>query len=390
MKKVITTLALTVAAWLGFAMYYPKANTENNALPAGRLEEETQAKIQMAILFDTSNSMDGLIEQAKARIWSIVNTMSNLRHNQQIPNIEIAIYEYGNDGLSASSEHVRQILPLSTDLDLVSENLFKLTTNGGSEYCGAVISKAVNGLVWSTNPDDIRLIYIAGNEPFDQGSTDYKIACKMAADKDIKVHTIYCGDYETGKKELWYHGAQLGDGEYSNINPDQQIVHIESPYDKEINMYNDSLNGTYIYYGQKGEEFQANMIKQDANAASAGAAVNVERAATKSSANYVNESWDIVDARKHKKEFKVSEIKDEDLPEELKNKTAEEKEKYVVQKTEERKRYQEKIKDLSVKREAYVAEERKKSTDLEGADLGEQMNSSILKVAAEKGFKVQK
>jgi len=34
---------------------------------------EIKKKVQVAILFDTSNSMDGLIDQAKSRIWSIVN-----------------------------------------------------------------------------------------------------------------------------------------------------------------------------------------------------------------------------------------------------------------------------------------------------------------------------
>lgn len=383
MKNAILTLTLLTVLMVGFTS---SSFRFNNTTPP---EEETQAKIQMAILFDTSNSMDGLIEQAKARIWSIINTMSSLRHNQQIPNIEIALYEYGNDGLMEKSEYVRQILPLSTDLDMVSENLFKLTTNGGSEYCGAVISKAVTNLSWSTNPDDIRLIYIAGNEPFDQGKIDYKEVCKLAADKDIKVHTIYCGDYETGKRELWYHGAQIGMGEYSNINTDQPIVHIETPYDKEINLYNDSLNGTYIYFGSQGSTFQSNMVKQDFNARSAGSTVNVERAVTKSSANYSNSNWDLVDAKKAKKELKVEDLKESDLPPELQNKSTEEKEKYIALKSEDRTRYQNKIQDLSKKREEFLVEERKKTNTFQ-FDLGEKMNSSLLKVANEKGFTQQK
>ena len=121
-------------------------------------------KVQIAILFDTSNSMDGLLDQAKSRIWQIVNSMSNLRYNGLVPQIEIALYEYGNDNISAAENHVRKILNLSSDLDMVSKQLFSLTTRGGQEYCGAVISQSLLQLNWSYNPSDIKMIYIAGNE----------------------------------------------------------------------------------------------------------------------------------------------------------------------------------------------------------------------------------
>src|SRR5690606_33770961 len=51
--------------------------------------------IQVAILLDTSSSMDGLIDQAKSRLWNIVNTLTTLRYNGKKPIIEISLYEYG-------------------------------------------------------------------------------------------------------------------------------------------------------------------------------------------------------------------------------------------------------------------------------------------------------
>ena len=73
-------------------------------------------KIQVALLLDTSGSMDGLIDQAKSRLWNIVNTLTTLKYDGKTPDIEIALYEYGNDGLSEKSNYIRQIAPLSTDL----------------------------------------------------------------------------------------------------------------------------------------------------------------------------------------------------------------------------------------------------------------------------------
>lgn len=126
-----------------------------NAKPKNKTEIEKPAsaaatKIQVALLLDTSSSMDGLIDQAKSRLWNIVNTLTTLKYEGKTPDIEIALYEYGNDGLSEKSNYIRQITPLSTDLDLISEKLFALRTNGGNEYCGAVIQDATKQLKWAS------------------------------------------------------------------------------------------------------------------------------------------------------------------------------------------------------------------------------------------------
>ena len=62
---------------------------------SAKVNKSTTVNIQVAILFDTSNSMDGLINQAKSRLWNVVNTLTTLRYNGKAPNIEIALYEYG-------------------------------------------------------------------------------------------------------------------------------------------------------------------------------------------------------------------------------------------------------------------------------------------------------
>ncbi|MCD7902122.1 MAG: hypothetical protein LUH22_20385 [Bacteroides sp.] len=100
-----------------------------------------EAKIQVAILLDTSSSMNGLIDQARSRLWNIVNTLTTLKFKGKTPEIEIALYEYGNNGISPEKNFIRQVAPLTGDLELLSEKLFALTTNGGSEYCG---DKAIN------------------------------------------------------------------------------------------------------------------------------------------------------------------------------------------------------------------------------------------------------
>jgi len=91
--------------------------------------------IQVAILLDTSGSMDGLIDQTRKQLWRVVNELAIAKKDGHSPNLQVALYEYGNDGLPAEKGYIRRVLPLTTDLDRVSEELFALRTNGGSEYC---------------------------------------------------------------------------------------------------------------------------------------------------------------------------------------------------------------------------------------------------------------
>lgn len=342
-------------------------------------------KVQVAILFDTSNSMDGLIDQAKSRIWNIINEMSGLRYQGQIPTIEIALYDYGNSGLSETSNYVRQQTGLSTDLDLISQKLFGLTTNGGNEYCGAVIQKSLQDLNWSPNPLDLKMIYIAGNEPFNQGSIAYKEVCTTASNRNIYVNTIYCGDYDQGVREFWKDCASLSKGEYFNINSNEAVVHIATPYDDAINQYNDSLNRTYYGYGEIGDLKKSNQLAQDANAESESVSSKAERSIVKSKAAYSNESWDLIDAV-NKGGKDVREMKEEELPDEFKGKTDEEKVKLIEEKKAEREQYQTKINQLAVERQNFITEEKKKQADGKKDDFGTSVNASLLKRAKEIGY----
>jgi len=163
--------------------------SDNVAQPDSIIEK--QPLVQMAILLDTSGSMSGLIDQARTELWAIVNEFIFASKDGRTPELQVALYEYGKSSLSAEQGYIREILPLTTDLDKVSEELFALNTNGGEEYCGWVIKEATRSLKWSDSPDDLKVIFIAGNEPFTQGPVDYRQACKAAISKNIVVNTIH-------------------------------------------------------------------------------------------------------------------------------------------------------------------------------------------------------
>ncbi|WP_374463693.1 VWA domain-containing protein [Chryseobacterium sp.] len=342
-------------------------------------------KIQVALLLDTSNSMDGLIDQAKSRLWNIVNTLTTLKYNGKAPEIEIALYEYGNDGIR-DENYIRQVTPLTQDLDLVSEKLFALRTNGGSEYCGAVIRDASVNLNWDSNDKSMKLIYIAGNEAFDQGKINYKEVVSKAKNKNIYTNTIFCGSREEGIQTFWQNGASLGGGKYFNIDSDRKVLYIETPYDIRISECNAKLNDTYIYYGNHGSEYRLKQITQDKNAEMQSASNLVERAVAKSKKNaYKNDHWDLVDKAEKDAGF-IATVKESELPAELKGKSKEEIQKTIEVKSAAREKIQKEIEEISKKRQTYIDSEMKKRGTDDSDDLGKAIESSILELAKKNGY----
>ena len=330
------------------------------AAPATLAKAEAAPIVQLAILLDTSGSMQGLIEQAKGQLWKIVNEFINAKQNGKRPELEVALYEYGKQSLSASSGWIRQIVPLTNDLDKISEELFKLTTDGGEEYCGWVIKDAVEKLAWSKSPDAFKAIFIAGNEPFTQGPVNYAAACKSAIEKGILVNTIHCGDQTTGVQTKWQDGALLAEGKYMFIDHNRAVVHFEAPQDKEIARLGVELNKTYIAFGHAGQANLARQSAQDANSAAlAPQGSSVQRALSKSSAYYCNGSWDLVDACKATN-FNFSALKAEELPVEMQKLNETERKAYVETKTKEREKIQQEINHLNSDRTRFVDEQSKK------------------------------
>ncbi len=380
----MTKLISFFAFWLAATFAPQPANNPNT-------ENQTTAapKIQVALLLDTSGSMDGLIEQAKSQLWKMVNELATSKRDGKVPDIEIALYEYGKDEYAAKDGYIKQLVPLTTDLDLVSEQLFKLKTNGGSEFCGWVIKDAAKDLKWSKSNDDLKIIIIAGNEPFTQGEVDYKNSCKAAITDGIIVNTIFCGDCEEGVRTMWKDGADRADGKYMCINHNAAVVHIATPYDSEIVKLNEDLNKTYIAYGSKGREKKERQAVQDANAMTYSESNVAERAVSKSSKAYKNDDWDAVDAFKDNDQ-ELSKLKEEDLPAEMKGMDAAQRKDFVDKKAKEREAVQTKIREVNEKREKHIADECKKQSGNSKNTLDEAMLGAVREQATKKNYKFEK
>lgn len=344
--------------------------------------------VQVAILLDTSNSMDGLINQARSQVWKIVNELVTAEKSGSKPLIEVALYEYGNSGLPRESGWIRRVLPFTADLDKVAGELFALKTNGGDEYCGQAIKAAVEELRWSPKSDVYKAIFIAGNEPFTQGPVPFQDAVAKAKAKNIFVNTIYCGSRQQGLAQQWKSGADLADGDYSNIDQSLTAYEIAAPQDDKIAELSARLSDTYVSYGSAGTARLAEKKKADLAARGAGKTIYAERAAFQAAAAPAQAAaeaeWDAVSAIESGS-LRKEDIKADQLPPEVQKLDKAGQQKYLDEKLAERKKLKEEINRLQAQRKAYISQEEKKQSGAQTLDKA--MIETIRRQAVKRGYK---
>ncbi len=252
---------------------------------------------------------------------------------------------------------------------MLSKQLFELKTYGGSEYCGQVILTSLDSLKWETSSNTYKVIFIAGNEDFLQGSVSFTNACEEARKKGVIVNTIYCGDRMRGIQEHWNLNAECGNGSYTNINSNSKIQDIATPYDTTLIVLNQKLNATYVYYGSEGETRAELQETMDAGNARINTSIAAKRAAVKGNRSlYDNSGWDLVDAYEKDKSV-IDKVDFKTLPESLKNKTREEVKAFVDEKNRERAAISKEILEANAKRDAFISTERSKQTGTTTATL---------------------
>jgi len=301
--------------------------------------------------------MQGLIDAARGKLWAVVNDLALARPQ---PRLRVALLTYGNDGHQAENGWVRLDVPFTTDLDLVSKQLFALTTNGGTELVGRVIQRATDELAWSPEQTALRLMIVAGNEAADQDQTvRYQDACARSIQRGILVDAIYCGGDGDEIAAEWRSVARLADGQFAAIDHQNGTVAIASPFDTRLSELSVALNATYIPYGAAGAAGSSNQHEQDQNAGKLSSDAAASRAVCKSTGNYQC-GWDLVDGSRSG-EIKLDAVKAEDLPAELRKLSTADLSKHVDATWTRRSQLQKQIAELGTQRQAFVTAELRKS-----------------------------
>jgi hypothetical protein len=362
MKTLIATLALAFAA-----------------LPV-RGNEDAKARVDVVFCIDRSGSMEGVIETAKQKIWAMV---SEIAKSKPTPALRIGLIGYGDENKHSF------MLPLTDDLDKVYADLVTYKVeNWGEEWVGWAVKKATDEMAWSTEKGALKIIFVVGNETALQGPPPlhYTQTVPETVKKDITVNAIYAGKGTPEELRTWREMAKLADGVYTQIDLSGGAITIETPMDKTLLELNTKLNGTYVPFGKKGTAGQANQSAQDGNSLGNGGSSNLaQRAVAKCWTGYNCASWDLVDAAKQK-DFKLEEVKKEDLPKELQEMTLEARKAYLAKKQAERDAIQKETNELAVKRQKFIDAEMKARNLTQDSAFDEAVRRTIHEQAGKKGF----
>jgi Mg-chelatase subunit ChlD len=360
-----------------------KTKTEN----IQPLKSNQNAIIDVAFCLDTTGSMSGLIEGAKQKIWTIVNTVNGA---QPRPVLRIALIGYRDRG----DDYVTTKFDFTSNLETMYSHLRAFEAGGGGdtpEDVNRALNDAVNGLDWSQKPSALKIIYLVGDAPphMDyQESYDYRSITKIAARHGIIVNTVQCGNID-GTREIWQEIAHMAEGKYAAIDQSGGMIAIASPYDAELANLSRDLNNTYVAYGSDGGRMQAAQAANDMDAEARAPASAAERAASKAGSLYRNESWDLVDAVNNRI-VKLEELKPSDLPEDLKRLNEKDQREYLEQKSKERQHLQKKIQDLSKRRDAFVDSKLKESGQKTDSAFDAQVLSTLKEQGKKKGIAFEK
>ena len=207
----------------------------------------TRARVEIVFVLDTTGSMGGLIEGAKAKIWAIANAISG---RDPAPDVKFGLVAYRD----RCDDYVVKHYGLTGDTDLTFRHLSALRAAGGGdlpEDVNAGLLEAVDAIQWSTGEDVLKIIFLVGDAPPhmdypDQGQ--YPEICARAVKKGIVINTIQCG-HERSTVRPWKEIAQMGLGEYAAILQDGGVQVHATPYDDEMAAVSLALGGTAVPYG---------------------------------------------------------------------------------------------------------------------------------------------
>ena len=384
----ITLFALT----LGAAVFYPQLQATPGTAPGtiGAHVTPTVAaarpKVDVVFVLDTTGSMSGLIQTAKDKIWSIASTMASA---QPTPEIRVGLVAFRDRG----DQYVTRVVDLSADLDSVYATLMEFQADGGGdtpESVNQALHDAVHRMSWSDAQQAYRVIFLVGDAPphMDYNEVQYPAIVAAARDKSIVINTVQCGQ-DVATVESWNAIANLGGGDFLQVEQAGSAVAFDSPFDAQIAELSAKLDATRLFYGNEDEQARmrdkvaATDKLQDGASVASLARRGVFNAGAGGRANMLGEK-ELVDAVVTGA-VSLEEIDKDALPEELKPMAPAAQAEHVARLAEERADLQARISALADDRNEYIAKKVEEAGGL-GDSLDQKLYDVVSRQAAEAGF----
>jgi Mg-chelatase subunit ChlD len=319
-------------------------------------------RVEVVFCLDTTGSMGGLIDGAKAKIWSICNQIAA---GKPSPELKVGLVAYRDRG----DAYVTKVFDLSDDLDQVHSHLKEFRAQGGGdtpESVNQALDDAVNKIHWSKGDDVLRIIFLVGDAPPKMTYPDdvkYPVTCEKACRMGIIINTIQCGGMAECTRH-WQEIARKAEGQYVQIAQTGGVVAIATPHDKRLAEINTELAKSTVVYGEAKDQERSRKLAAEAGALPAPAAA--DRAAFNAQ-KAQNAAYDLLDAVKQNK-VKLDEIKKEHLPPEMQKMTLEEQKAHLAKLETRRAELQKEALELNRQRTEFINQRLAETKGRDGFD----------------------
>lgn len=345
----LSALAIAIHYGAGSADVDAGVSAQPGPAPNRRAEQpQTRPKIEVVFALDTTASMSGLIDGAKQKIWSLANKLAS---GEPRPDIRIGLVGYRDVG----DAYVTRKVPMTDDLDEVYGELMSFSAQGGGdgpEHVNQALSDALYQMQWSDEPNTLRIVFLVGDAPphddYDDGMTALSLA-KEAHQKGIIINTVRCGG-DTNTERVWREIAQAASGEFTSIQQDGGMVHVDTPYDQRLQELNMALSGTVLGWGSDADKARSDRKMKARRSMSAPAAAEAASYSAKSGAMNGEDFLGALEAG----DTSLEKVSEAELPYELQGKSKGEQRAILEANKAKRKKLQAEILELSKKRDGYL------------------------------------
>ncbi len=342
-------------------------------------DDAARPRIEVCFVLDTTGSMGGLIEGAKQKIWSITNEITKPQEGAARPTVKIGLIGYRD----RSDAYITQVHDLTGDLDAIYGHLMGFKAEGGGdtpESVNQALHEAVTKMTWSTDRDVFKVIFLVGDAPphMDyQDDVKYPDTCQAAVKKDIIINTIQCGTMGD-TTPVWQDIASKSEGKFAQIGQTGDMVAVSTPVDADIARLNAAVAATVVPYGEAKQQREvASKMSRARDTAAPAAAERLSYMKSAEGGKAVSGRGDLV-ADLAEGQVKLADLKDEDLPADLRDKTPAEREAIVQANAQKRAELQTQLDELLKQRQAHLDAEKARLAKEGKADAFDEQVAQIV------------